>query len=82
MNEDCNLQDSYLRNGLDIGPELLLDAVQGEPVVVGDEVDGDTEVPEATGTTNAMQVRLRHAREIEVDHNVDGLNVDASREQV
>ena len=31
----------HLRDGLDLGAKLLLDAVEGEPVVVGDQVDGD-----------------------------------------
>lgn len=35
-------------DGLDLGPELLLDAVQVEPVVVRDEVDGESEVAVAT----------------------------------
>ena len=30
-----------LRDGLDLRAQLLLDAVKGEPVVVGDQVDGD-----------------------------------------
>ncbi len=53
-----------------------------EPVLVRDEVNGDAEVAEATGPANPVQVRLRHLGEIEVDDDVDGLDVDASREEV
>ena len=37
---------------------------------------------EAARTANAMQIGLRHFREVEVDHHVDGLDVNAAREQV
>lgn len=36
------------RDRLDLGPEFLLDAVQVEPVVVRDEVDGESEVTVAS----------------------------------
>lgn len=71
-----------LGDGLDLRAQLLLDAVQGEPVLVGDQVDGDPEVAEPAGAPDAVQVRLGHAREVEVDDDVDGLHVDTAREQV
>ena len=36
------------RDGLDLRPELLLDALQIEAVVVRNQVDGQTEVSETT----------------------------------
>lgn len=60
----------------------LLDAEEVETVVVGDEVDGQTQVPVATGAADAVQVGLSRLGEVEVDHHVHGLDVDASREQI
>lgn len=56
--------------------------MQREAVLIRDEVDGDTEVAEAPRAADAVQVRLGHAREVEIDDDVDGLHVDAAREQV
>ena len=70
------------RDLLDLSPELLLDAEEVEPVVVSDEVDGDTQVAETSGTTHAVKVGLGVLREIEVYDNVDGGNVDTTGEQI
>lgn len=60
----------------------MLDAVQGEPVLVGDEVDRDAEMTEPARTADPVKVRLRHLGEVEVDDDVHGLHVYAAREQV
>jgi hypothetical protein len=39
---------THLGDGLDLGAELLLDPVQGESIVVGDQVDRHTQVSEPT----------------------------------
>mmetsp|Transcript_2200 Transcript_2200/g.7977 ORF Transcript_2200/g.7977 Transcript_2200/m.7977 type:complete len:876 (+) Transcript_2200:144-2771(+) len=70
------------RDGLDFGAELLLNLVQIVAVVVRNEVDGEAEVAEAAGAADAVQVRLRVFREIEIDHDVDRLNVDAAGEEI
>ena len=44
------------RNGLDLGAKLLLDAVEVEAVLVRDEVDGETEVTKATGSTDTVEI--------------------------
>ena len=46
------------RDGLDLRRQLLLHAVQVVAVIEGDEVDGQTQVPKATRSSNTMQVRL------------------------
>ena len=51
-------------------------------VIVGDKVDGQTQVPKPTGATDAVEVRLGILGEVEVDHHVDRLDVDTAREQV
>lgn len=56
--------------------------MKSEPVLVRDKVDGDTEVAEASGTPDSVQVRLGHLREIEVDHDVHSLDVDTTREEI
>ncbi len=71
-----------LGDGLNLGAELLLDAVEDEAVVIRDEADGDTEVTEAARATDAMQVRLGHLREVEVDDHVHRLDVDSASEQI
>jgi hypothetical protein len=72
----------HLRDGPDFRAELLLNAVEGKAIFIRDEVDGDTQVSEASGPTDAMQVRFRHPREVKVDDDIDGLNVDAASEEV
>ena len=66
----------------DLRAELLLDPVQGEAVVVGDEVDGDAHVAEPAGATDAVEVGLSHLGEVEVDDHVHGLDVDTAGEQI
>ena len=68
--------------GADLGAELLLNAVQVEAVVVGDQVDGQAQVAEAAGAPHAVQVRLRVLGEVEVDDHVHGLDVDTASEEV
>lgn len=56
--------------------------MQREAILVRDQIDRDTQVTESSGTTDAMQVGLGHAREVEVDDDVDGLHVDTAREEI
>jgi hypothetical protein len=60
----------------------LFDFVEVEAILVGDEIDGETEMSEASRSTNAVQIRLRVLGEVKVDDDVDRLNVDAAREQI
>ena len=39
-------EETYPRDGFDLSPKLLLDSVEREPVVVGDQVDRHTEMAE------------------------------------
>ncbi|GMT19360.1 hypothetical protein PFISCL1PPCAC_10657 [Pristionchus fissidentatus] len=71
-----------LGNGLDVSAEFVLDAAESVTVFVGDEVDGDTEVTEATRPSDSVKISLSIAREIEVDHNIDGLDVDTTSEEI
>lgn len=67
---------------MDLGAEFLLDPVEVVPVVGRDQVDRETEVTVTARTTDPVQVRLGRFREVEVDDDVDGLDVDTAGEQV
>lgn len=72
----------HLRDGLNFSAQLLLNAVKIEPIFVGDQIDGDTEMPETPGSTDSVQIGLRHLGEIKVNNNVHSLYVDTSREEI
>lgn len=71
-----------LGDGADLCAELLLDPVQGEAIVVGDQIDGHAEVTEPSGSSNSVQIRFCHLWKVEVDDNVDGLDVDSPCEEI
>ena len=71
-----------LRYRHDLRTQLLLDFVQVESVLVRDEVDRQTQVSEPTTAADAVEVRLRVLREVEVDDDVDGLDIDTASEEV
>ena len=71
-----------LRDGLNVSVELFLNSLEIVSVVVGDEVDGETQVAEPSRSTDTVQVGLGHIRKVKVNNAIDGLNVNASSEQV
>lgn len=73
---------NVLWDRLNLGSQLLLDAVKVEPVFPVDQVDGETKVSETTGATNTVEVGLGVLGEIEVDDNVDGLNINTTGQQI
>ena len=56
--------------------------MQGESVLVGDEVDGHAQVAESSRPTDPVQVGLRHFGKVKVDDDVDGLDVDTPGEEI
>jgi len=70
------------RNRLDLSSKLLLDSVKGEPVIVGDEVDGHAQVTKSSTATDPVKVSLGHLGEVEVDDDVDGLDVNTPGEEI
>lgn len=56
--------------------------MERKAILISDEVDCDTEMAEAAGATDAMQVGLRHAREVEVYNHVHSLDVYTASEQI
>ena len=51
-------------------------------VLLSNEVDSKTKMPETTRTTDSVKISLRILGEIKVYHNVNRLNVDSTSEQV
>ena len=69
-------------DGLDLCAQLLLDPVQSKSVVIGDQVDCDSEMTKSAASSDPVKVGLGHLREVEVDDDVDGLDVDTSGEEI
>ena len=61
---------NVLRNGLDLGVQLVLNGEHVILVVLRDEVDGQAQVTEPARTTNPVQVGVGLAREVKVDDHV------------
>ena len=67
---------------LNLRSEFLFDAEQIHAIVVSNKIHGDAQVTETAGSTDSVQVRLRILREVEVDDDVDGLNIDTASEEI
>ena len=52
--------------------------MKSESVFVGDQIDGNTQVAESSGTTNTMQVSFSHFREVKINNHVHSLDVDTA----
>ena len=70
------------RDLLNLRTEFLLNAEQVHAIVVGDEVDGNTQVAEAARAADSVQVCFRVLGEVKVDDNVDRLNIDTTSEKI
>lgn len=66
----------------DFRAKLLLNSVEGKPVVVGDQVDGNTEVSKPSTSADPVEVSFGHLGEVEIDDDIDSLDVNTSGEQV
>ena len=70
------------RDGLDLSAKLLLDLIEVQPVVISDQVDGESEVTEPSRASHSMKVGLRVLGEVKVDDDVDRLDVNATGEEI
>ena len=52
------------------------------PVIICNQVDCDTKVTVSAWSTNSMEICLGMLREIKIYHNIHGLYVDTSCEQI
>ena len=50
-------EETYPRDGFDLSPKLLFDSVEREPVIVGDQVDGNTQVAKSMKKGISFTVR-------------------------
>ena len=73
---------NVLRNGIDLGLQLILDLEQLVLVLLGNEVDSQAKMSETTRATDSVKISLRVLGEIKVDHDVNRLNIDTTCEQV
>ena len=71
-----------LGDGSNLRPKLLLDTVEVEAIFIRHQVDGETQMSEPAGTANTVKICFRVLGEIKVDDNIDGLNIDATSEEV
>jgi hypothetical protein len=72
----------FCRDWADLRAELALDLEQRLAVRVREEVDREAQVAVAPRAPHAVQVRLGVLGKVKVDDHVDGLDVDAPREEV
>ena len=60
----------------------MLNAAKSVAVLVGDEVDSNSEMTETSRATDSVKVSFGVSWEVKVDDNVDSLDVDTTSEQV
>jgi len=70
------------RHGVDFRIQLLLYLDHVFLVPLGDEVDGQPDLPEPTRPADSVQVDAAFVGEVEVEDHVDGLHIDASGDQI
>lgn len=71
-----------LRNALDLSVELIFNLEKIVLVTLGDEVNCNTKVTESSRSTNSMQVCFSILREVKINDNINGLNVDTSGKDI
>lgn len=79
---DVELLVDDLRDGLNLGTQLLLNLVQIETIFPVDQVDGQTQVAKTSGTTDTVKIGLGILREVKVNHHIDRLNINTTGQQV
>lgn len=70
------------RDGLDFGAKVPFDVVEIEAVVPVDQVDGQSEVAESARSTDSVEIGFGILGEVKVDDDIDGLDVNASGEEI
>lgn len=81
---DCRCNVEILVNlrwyWLDFRSQLLLNAVEVEPVLIGNQINRQAQVSEPPRTSDTMQVCLTIFWKVKVDYNVNGLYINAASE--
>ena len=71
-----------LWDSLNLSVKLVFNLKHIVLVILGDEINGQSQVSESSRTANSVQVSVTIAWEVEVDNNVDCHDIDTSREQI
>jgi len=71
-----------LWDSLNLSVKLVFNLKHIVLVILGDEVNGQSQVSESSRTANSMQVSVTIAWEVEVDNNIDRHDINTSREQI
>lgn len=71
-----------LRYRFNFSSQLLFNPMQWKPIIVSDEINGNTQVTISSRTSNPVQICLRHFGEIEVYHNIHCLDVYTSCKKI
>lgn len=79
---DVKCAIDVLRNRGNFRPELLLNAVEVKTIFIRHQVDGKTQMPKPTGTTDTVEISFRVLGEIKVDDHIDGLDIDTAGKKV
>ena len=67
---------------MDLGIKFLLYLIKRLTVIPSDEIDGNTQMTESTGSADTMKIRLSVLGKVKIDDDVDSLNVDATSEEI
>ena len=70
------------RDRTDISAQFLLHPSKTLSIIVGDEIDGKSQVTKSSGTSNTVKVCLTVLGKVEVDDHVYRLDIDSTSEQV
>jgi hypothetical protein len=71
-----------LWNGLYLRPQFLLDAIQVKPILVRDEVDGESQMTKTSRPAYAVEVRFRVLWKVKVDDDIDSLDIYTTGEEI
>ena len=55
---------------------------QQVPVIPIDEIDSKATMPKSTRTTDSVEICFGILREIEIDDNIHGLDIDTTRKEI
>ena len=72
----------FLRDGEKLDIELLFHFDKVIFIAISNEINCKTKMSKPARSADSMQVSFRIFREIKVDHNIDSLNIDTSRDEI
>ena len=79
---DIELLFDNLWDRLNLSSQLLLNQIKVETILPINQVNSQTQMTKPARTTNTMKIGLSVLREIKVDDDIDGLNIDTTSEEI